>query len=303
MPNTIRYVVASYLLLCCCFKSFVSAFSSCRPVALITTHTDSSRRCPRHAPTGTRSSLLSVATPTEFTSFDLPNILTAVETFDGSQIVDPVVVSGAFWTSLKAKLLSVIIGQILATIAFIGITALIGSYLPKMGDFIGGMLFKEENKAKIQSAVNEFTTKSAGAVKSAGGAISSSTVQPDIGKLLLCLLIDTIGTSSELIPFIGEATDVAWAPIAALGLRSLFGSNIVFGLEFVEEIFPFTDVIPLATICWCVETFAAESNLAKALGIGSFGTNAGAVIDVSASSEQNIDDSGRYLKDANADRK
>ena len=67
-------------------------------------------------------------------------------------------------------------------------------------------------------------------------------------KLFLCIIIDIIGTSSELIPFVGEVTDLAWAPIAALVLRSLYGSNVVFALEFVEEVLPYTDALPLATI-------------------------------------------------------
>jgi len=90
----------------------------------------------------------------------------------------------------------------------------------------------------------------------------------DFTKLLLCLVIDTIGTSSEILPVIGEVTDVVWAPIAGTVLRSLFGSNIVFAMEVVEEILPFTDFLPLATICWVVDTLFADSGLAKILGIG-----------------------------------
>lgn len=77
---------------------------------------------------------------------------------------------------------------------------------------------------------------------------SSSKVTPDVGKLILCIVIDVIGTSSELIPIAGELTDLAWAPIAAIALRSIYGSNIIFALEFVEEILPFTDILPLATL-------------------------------------------------------
>ena len=79
---------------------------------------------------------------------------------------------------------------------------------------------------------------------------SQTTIATRPSKLLLCILIDIVGTSSELLPVLGEVTDVAWAPVAALGLRSLFQSNTVFALEFAEEILPFTDVVPLATICW-----------------------------------------------------
>jgi len=222
------------------------------------------------------------------------SILTAVETFDGSSIVDPVVVSGAFWASLKAKLLSVVIGQLLATIVFVGLSSVVASQLPKLGEAIGNTFFQEDNKAKISSTVSQFATSSADAVKR-----STSNAQPDFGKLLICLLIDAIGTSSELIPFVGEATDVVWAPIAALGLRSLYGSNVIFGLELVEEILPFTDIIPLATICWCIESFAPDGDLAKALGIGSYGTNmnSGTVIDTTGVDEL-LQDGEKYLKES-----
>jgi hypothetical protein len=73
-------------------------------------------------------------------------------------------------------------------------------------------------------------------------------INADFAKLLICIVIDIIGASSELIPILGEVSDVVWAPIAALLLRSLYGSNILFVFEFAEEILPFTDILPLATI-------------------------------------------------------
>ena len=73
-------------------------------------------------------------------------------------------------------------------------------------------------------------------------------------------------------------TDVLWAPIAALSLRSLFqGSNVVFGLEFAEEFLPLTDLLPLATVCWVVETFYGDSSLARTLRIGNYGKNSDAI--------------------------
>ena len=100
------------------------------------------------------------------------------------------------------------------------------------------------------------------------------TVAPDVPKLLLCLLIDILGTSSELLPIVGEFTDIAYAPIAALALRSLFqGSNVVFALEFAEEILPLTDILPLATICWVVETYFGDSDVARILQVGVYGPN------------------------------
>ena len=167
--------------------------------------------------------------------------LQAVDVFDGGTITDPVVVSGVFWASLKAKIISVLIGQILAAFVFALFTYFLSSQLRSFGEFIATEVFKEDSlKVNLQKMNNSISNER-----------KSSVVQPDFQKLLLCIVIDTLGTASELIPFIGEVSDVIYAPIAALALRSLYGnSNVIFALEFAEEFLPFTDILPLATICW-----------------------------------------------------
>uniref|UniRef100_A0A7S2DVR4 Uncharacterized protein n=1 Tax=Octactis speculum TaxID=3111310 RepID=A0A7S2DVR4_9STRA len=72
-------------------------------------------------------------------------------------------------------------------------------------------------------------------------------------KLVVCLLIDIIGFSSFLLPIIGEAMDLFWAPIQTYLLWYMFGSVVVAGLSFTEEILPGTDFIPTATIAWTLE--------------------------------------------------
>jgi hypothetical protein len=86
-------------------------------------------------------------------------------------------------------------------------------------------------------------------------------------KLLLCLAIDLGSDVSFLIPGIGEAEDVAWAPISAYALNLIFGSNVVSGLEFVKEILPGTDILPLATLAWLLQNVFVESPLTGALGL------------------------------------
>lgn len=164
--------------------------------------------------------------------------MVAVDVFDGSSIVDPVVVSDVFWTSLKSKIIAVIIGQVLATIAFGILSSFLATQISQVGDFVSKNLFKDEGT----------TPKKATFIKA--NEISSATTlpTPDFGKLLICLAIDILGSSSELVPVLGEVTDVIYAPIAATVLRNLYGSNILFGLEFAEEILPFTDILPLATL-------------------------------------------------------
>jgi hypothetical protein len=72
-------------------------------------------------------------------------------------------------------------------------------------------------------------------------------------KLLLCILIDFIGVASFAAPGVGEATDVAWAPISAVLVNYLFGNGVFTALAFAEELLPGFDIIPTATIAWFVE--------------------------------------------------
>ena len=65
----------------------------------------------------------------------------SVETFDGST-VDPVVVSSVFWSSFQNKILSVILGQILASIAFAGLTYALSSQFSALGDYVSKNVFQ-----------------------------------------------------------------------------------------------------------------------------------------------------------------
>jgi hypothetical protein len=79
-----------------------------------------------------------------------------------------------------------------------------------------------------------------------------------IRKLILGLLFDGIGMLSFSIPFLGEFSDVIWAPIAAFIMSRMYKGRVgrVAGfLTFVEEIIPFTDIIPSFTITWIYTYF------------------------------------------------
>ena len=72
-------------------------------------------------------------------------------------------------------------------------------------------------------------------------------------RLLIGILFDLLGIATYLFPAIGEAGDLAWAPIAAAtyfamykGLTGIIGGSFVF----IEELFPFTDFIPTFTLTW-----------------------------------------------------
>ena len=72
-------------------------------------------------------------------------------------------------------------------------------------------------------------------------------------KLAASIAIDAIGASSYALPGIGEAEDVAWAPISAALLALLYGNYTLTALDLVEEGLPFTDAIPTACLAWSLE--------------------------------------------------
>jgi hypothetical protein len=75
---------------------------------------------------------------------------------------------------------------------------------------------------------------------------------PNIG---ICIIMDVIGMATYLFPALGEFGDIIWAPISGYVFYKLFGGR--FGLiggvlNFLEEIIPFTDIIPSFTIAWFI---------------------------------------------------
>ncbi len=192
----------------------------------------------------------------------LPTFLASVQIFDGSHITDAVVVSNRFWSTLSSKLPYLLLAQLLASVTFVVIASLVTA----QGKFILDRVTASEDDDDLQTS------------KSKNTQFLRANYRPpptlDFAKLILCIFIDIVGSANEAIPLVGELADVVYAPIAAVLLRQLFaGSSIVFLLEFAEEILPFTDVLPLATICWVVESFFGSGKLARALKIGEYASN------------------------------
>lgn len=72
-------------------------------------------------------------------------------------------------------------------------------------------------------------------------------------KLILGIIFDGIGMLSFSIPFLGEFSDVVWAPMAGFLMTRMYKGRIgkIAGIiSFVEEMFPFTDFIPSFTLTW-----------------------------------------------------
>jgi hypothetical protein len=71
--------------------------------------------------------------------------------------------------------------------------------------------------------------------------------------LFLGLLFDAIGMFSFAVPFLGDFSDVLWAPLAGWLMTRMYKGRIgqAAGMvAFVEEIIPGLDIIPTFTIMW-----------------------------------------------------
>lgn len=71
--------------------------------------------------------------------------------------------------------------------------------------------------------------------------------------LFLSLLFDSVGFLSYAVPFLGELSDLIWAPIAGIILLRMYKGTVgtVGGvIVFVEELIPGLDFIPTFTLTW-----------------------------------------------------
>jgi hypothetical protein len=76
-------------------------------------------------------------------------------------------------------------------------------------------------------------------------------------KLILGIIFDLIGYSSFFFPPI----DFVWAPLSSFIMLKMYKGNkgkyaAIF--SFVEEILPFTDVIPTFTIMWFYTNYSKK---------------------------------------------
>ena len=72
-------------------------------------------------------------------------------------------------------------------------------------------------------------------------------------KLILSLIFDGIGMLSYIVPVFAESLDIIWAPLSGLLLVVMYKGTVgkiagLFGA--IEELIPFTDIIPTFTITW-----------------------------------------------------
>eukprot|EP00980_Cylindrotheca_fusiformis_P009476 scaffold2070_cov105-Cylindrotheca_fusiformis.AAC.7 len=79
-------------------------------------------------------------------------------------------------------------------------------------------------------------------------------------KLAFSLFIDLVGASTFLLPGVGEIFDLFWAPMQTVLIMAMYEStspNLKY-VSFVEEVLPFTDIVPSATIGWTMQYLIPE---------------------------------------------
>lgn len=82
-------------------------------------------------------------------------------------------------------------------------------------------------------------------------------------NLILGILFDVIGMLSFTVPFIGEFSDVIWAPLAGFLMTWMYKGTLgkVAGIfTFLEEIIPLTDFIPSFTLTWIYNYLIKKQN-------------------------------------------
>ncbi len=87
--------------------------------------------------------------------------------------------------------------------------------------------------------------------------------------LFFCILMDLVGYASYAIPFLGEFADILWAPVSAIIFYKTFGGwkGAVGGLfNFVEELLPGMDFIPVFTITWISKYFSGKQRIPSLKG-------------------------------------
>lgn len=71
--------------------------------------------------------------------------------------------------------------------------------------------------------------------------------------LILGIVFDLVGILTYLIPGFGEGMDLIWAPISGIIYYSMYKGILgaVGGtFSMIEELIPFTDIIPTFTVTW-----------------------------------------------------
>lgn len=84
------------------------------------------------------------------------------------------------------------------------------------------------------------------------------------------IIFDLIGMLSMSIPIIGPFTDLIWAPYASIKMRKMYpgrDGKIAGVIVFLEEILPYTDIVPTFTLMWVYTFVWKRQTSAQVVGL------------------------------------
>jgi hypothetical protein len=125
------------------------------------------------------------------------------------------------------------------------------------------------NSAVQSGSIEALTDATGAAVRSVARAATSDRWV----KLLVCVMIDLVGSGSLAVPLLGDLMDVVTAPVTAVLLQAIFGNGWITAAGLAEEILPGTDGIPTATLAWLAESAGYLKSGGENGGSGDTSTN------------------------------
>ena len=186
-----------------------------------------------------------------------PNSAVFVDSLSNGNILKDV--SDGFMQTFSARFIGTIIGNIAAFFALKFIT-----------DFLWKKAREKYDEATRPVFNKSSSNQSSNSVESSSS--SSRSNNPDLPiptnawlTLLFCIIIDFAGDASFALPGIGELEDSVWAPLSAYLVANTFGSSAITALDFLKEVLPGTDIIPVATLAWIIKYKFPYSEAAKFL--------------------------------------
>ena len=182
--------------------------------------------------------------------------------FDPNQL-DPVVVSGAFWSTIRTKIISSIIGNLIGGFVLAVGGGVVGAAIANFnGDKDKREISKTFSsiKSTITSKTEELKSNISTDTSVASPSHPSLLTFPSTTALLISITLDLLGDASYSLPFLGDASDIIFAPIAGIILYKLYGSNVITVLGIFEELLPGADFIPTGTIAWYFKYVVKEDN-------------------------------------------
>jgi hypothetical protein len=87
--------------------------------------------------------------------------------------------------------------------------------------------------------------------------------------LFLSIAIDALGMASYFVPILGEGADIIIGPITGALIYAVHKSGKGAIMGTVEEIIPFTDVIPTASIIWVMRYITNQTETFKNFALDS----------------------------------